>query len=235
MPIQTIDDIWGDMVYPEVLSDNAPRCALCKEEWFDWEDLAEYWIEQCIDDDVMIHPDLVKKIVDTVNAPTDFTFAQCLGIYVPKVWGHRIKTYYSADPIIHEITLSHHGQFNECKHIKSVIIPDDWEAIFENEFESCTSLVSVVIPEGVTEIGNCAFDNCESLTSVVIPDTVTDIGYAAFRGCTSLKSIVIPDSVTEIGPYAFAGCTSLTKVKLPDDVIIDEHTTFDLDMKEEIF
>lgn len=84
--------------------------------------------------------------------------------------------------------------FNECKNLRSVVLPEGMERINDHAFDNCTNLVSVTIPNSVKEIGHWAFSDC-ALTSVNIPNSVTKIGHYAFERCNSLKNVVIPDSV----------------------------------------
>ena len=63
-------------------------------------------------------------------------------------------------------------------------------------FENCKSLKSIVIPEGVTRIAAHSFRNCSSLSSVTVPSTVNEIGSSAFRNCKNLRSITIPSGAS---------------------------------------
>lgn len=116
--------------------------------------------------------------------------------------------------------------FNECKTLKSVVIPDSVVNIGDWAFDGCTSLESVNIPSSVTNIGEGTFRSCKALPGIDIPDTVTKIGDQAFDSCSSLKNIVIPDSVTDIGRIAFSGCKSLTEINIPASVIFIRENAF---------
>ena len=96
--------------------------------------------------------------------------------------------------------------FEDCKSLRSLVIPDGVAVIGNDAFSYCESLKSIIIPDSVTSIGESAFEGCSSLTSLVIPDSVTNIGDMAFYGCFSLRSLVISNSVTCIGDEAFWGC-----------------------------
>ena len=98
-------------------------------------------------------------------------------------------------------------------------IKEGIKIICDRAFEDCKSLRSLVIPDGVTRIGEGAFIGCESLKSIVIPDGVVCIGDETFFGCSSLASLVIPDGVTSIGNGAFAYCGSLKNLVLPESVV----------------
>ena len=101
------------------------------------------------------------------------------------------------------------------------------KVIREQAFSECKHLKSVTIPDTVTTIGECAFDNCSSLKSIVIPDSVTSIGVWAFNKCTSLKTISIPDSVATTLNY-FTGCFSIKK-SLSDNLIVEDGVLYTKD------
>lgn len=98
-------------------------------------------------------------------------------------------------------------------------IKEGTKIICDRAFEDCKSLRSLVIPNSVTSIGESAFEGCSSLKSIVLPDGITSIGDETFFGCSSLASLVIPDGVTSIGNGAFAYCGSLKNLVLPESVV----------------
>lgn len=120
--------------------------------------------------------------------------------------------------IPNSVTSIGESAFSFCSSLKSLVIPDSVTSIDTLAFCYCSSLKSLVISDGVTSIGDGAFCTCESLESLVIPGGVTSIKKMAFSGCKSLKSIVIPDGVTSIGSGAFSGCSSLKSIVIPDSV-----------------
>lgn len=98
-------------------------------------------------------------------------------------------------------------------------IKEGTKIICDRAFEDCKSLRSLVIPNSVTSIRESAFSFCSSLKSIVLPDGITSIGDETFFGCSSLASLVIPDGVTSIGNGAFAYCGSLKNLVLPESVV----------------
>ena len=56
-------------------------------------------------------------------------------------------------------------------------------------FENCRALKSIVIPDKVTSIGYQVFSGCNNLTRVTIPDSVTSISFGVFSDCEKLKEI----------------------------------------------
>ena len=118
--------------------------------------------------------------------------------------------------------------------------------IGHSAFENCRSLKSIIIPDGLQEIGDYAFVNCKSLQSVIIPDSLKFTGNALFAGCSKdlqidsiqfqirdglvltangcrvdscldIEDVVVPAGVTEIGDNAFL-CCSLKTVVIADGV-----------------
>lgn len=117
--------------------------------------------------------------------------------------------------------------FENCKLLKSIIIPDSIKKLSYGTFTNCESLTSVKIPDEATSIYYFTFANCKSLTSIIIPDSVVEIQEDAFAGCDKLSSIVIPESVKGIYQYAFS-CKNLEKITVlnPYCNIYDEVTAF---------
>lgn len=129
--------------------------------------------------------------------------------------------------IPNSVTSIGESAFSFCSSLKSIVIPDSVTSIDTLAFCFCSSLKSLVIPDAVISIGDGAFSTCESLESFVIPGGVTSIEKMAFSGCNSLKSIVIPDGVTSIGSGAFSGCESLKSIVIPDSVTCIGNRTFE--------
>lgn len=129
-------------------------------------------------------------------------------------------------------------------------IKEGTKIICDRAFEDCKSLRSLVIPNSVTSIGNGAFADCGSLKNLVLPESVVSIKgnlFCKWNGevkCLSpnfifedgvlfnkdkstiisfrdkdIISYVIPDYVTSIGGDAFSGCESLTSLVIPDSVV----------------
>ena len=73
--------------------------------------------------------------------------------------------------------------------LRSVVITDREEQIYDNEFYGCTNLQSVTIGNGVKSIGSYAFSGCSSLEGFSFGSNMETIGAEAFSDCTSLTSI----------------------------------------------
>lgn len=95
--------------------------------------------------------------------------------------------------------------------LTSLVITDGI-SIADNEFQDCKNLESVVLPDDLTEIGDQAFDNCIKLAEINIPDSVIAIGMKSFYNCYNLKNITFGSKVKTIGDYAFYGCSNITDI-----------------------
>lgn len=70
-------------------------------------------------------------------------------------------------------------------------------------FEECKVLKTAILPEGLENIGVNMFRNCHMLESVRLPNSLTSIPQGSFENCVSLPLIVIPENVAWIGESAF--------------------------------
>lgn len=113
--------------------------------------------------------------------------------------------------------------FENCKALRSIILPSGVTVINNSTFAGCTLLSSIKILGNVTSIGNSAFSGCTSLaivtildgtTGMIIPASVKSIGDSAFAGCTSLTNITLPANVESLGEKAFENCSKLTSITI---------------------
>ena len=100
-------------------------------------------------------------------------------------------------------------------------IKEGTKIICDRAFEDCKSLRSLVIPNSVTSIGDETFFGCSSLASLVIPDGVTSIGNGAFAYCGSLKNLVLPKSVVSIKGNLFCKWNGEVKCLSPNFIFED--------------
>ena len=61
------------------------------------------------------------------------------------------------------------------------------------DFQDCKSLKKVVLPETLETIGGFSFSGCSSLSEINLPKTITSIGRDAFRGTLITNVIDLPN------------------------------------------
>jgi len=89
------------------------------------------------------------------------------------------------------------GNFNGCKSLTHVSLPDTIESIGKYSFDSCTSLKSFVIPAKVKSIDFDAFYDCPNLESIAYLGTEEpEFGQNIFKNDNKLKTICVPESYT---------------------------------------
>lgn len=136
-----------------------------------------------------------------------------------------------------QVQLEGNSQFENCKNLSEVILPDELNLISPQMFKG-SGFTEIILPSSTTEIGDAAFYDCKKLKQAIIPNKVTSIGVKAFYqcgklahlkisnkttqilddafgSCIDLTRLIVPNSVTKIGTAAFAGCEKLISVTLP--------------------
>ena len=73
--------------------------------------------------------------------------------------------------------------------LRTVVITNREEQIYDYEFYGCTNLKNVTIGNGVKSIGKYAFSGCSSLTGFSFGSNMETIDAEAFSDCTKLTSI----------------------------------------------
>ncbi len=73
--------------------------------------------------------------------------------------------------------------------IRTCKLHESTKFIADSAFNECRSLKSIVIPDQVTTIGSNSFYYCVSLEYIILGQGVTRIEQAAFGKCTALKSL----------------------------------------------
>lgn len=104
--------------------------------------------------------------------------------------------------------------FDECRGLRSIIIPRNLKTIPLGLFRSCYNLQEVDL-SNVERIDEDAFYGCESLKQVVIPASVKYIAEGAFKDCVSLETVIFQGRACKIEEPIFEGCHALKKVVLP--------------------
>ncbi|MBR4967808.1 MAG: leucine-rich repeat protein [Bacteroidaceae bacterium] len=74
------------------------------------------------------------------------------------------------------------------------------------------SLRTVVITDVENEIYDFEFYNCSGLKKVTVGDGVESIGCWAFSGCHNLDEFIFGSNVSSIGEEAFSDCSKMTKI-----------------------
>ncbi|WP_019679659.1 leucine-rich repeat protein [Ruminococcus flavefaciens] len=88
--------------------------------------------------------------------------------------------------------------------IKKVVISIGITRVGDQNFNTCKNLVSVTLPDTLKTIGFVAFSECSALTSIVIPASVTVVEHEAFKSCSNAE-ITISSTDTKIEGGAFSG------------------------------
>ena len=104
-------------------------------------------------------------------------------------------------------------EFNYCKNLKSIHLPDSLEEIGDSEFLGNRALEEVYFGKGLKRIGSQAFCGC-NLKSVVFPDSLEVIGDQAFCNCYDLKYVECGSGLKTITGNAFEKDFNLKEVKL---------------------
>ena len=87
-------------------------------------------------------------------------------------------------------------------------------------FKNCRHLKSVDLPEGLSCIACKTFKGCCSLESIDLPKSVHSIYESAFRDCTSLTRVTIrAERLRRIEPDVFHGCVHLHTIKASPAVL----------------
>ena len=73
--------------------------------------------------------------------------------------------------------------------LRSVVITDTEEEVYDNEFYGCSNLKIVSIGNGVKKIGNWAFSGCSALDYFAFGNSVQSIGEEAFSDCNNVTRI----------------------------------------------
>ncbi len=89
------------------------------------------------------------------------------------------------------------GAFQDCDHIKSIILSDNLTYIGDRAFRNCSSLEHVNIMKGVKYIGDLAFSKCSAMTSAdILTRAYVDLENV-FSDCPAMRYVKCPDGVHE--------------------------------------
>jgi hypothetical protein len=71
--------------------------------------------------------------------------------------------------------------------LRSLVISNNEDSIYDKEFYACSNLKSVLIGDGAVSIGKQAFNGCTSLDSVALGKSMSCIGAGAFNDCYNIN------------------------------------------------
>ena len=76
--------------------------------------------------------------------------------------------------------------------IEEITLNEGFNTLGANDFEDCKKLKSVILPDTLANIGDYTFKGCSALKSVVLPKSLKNIEDRAFQG-SSLTSIIFSE------------------------------------------
>ena len=79
--------------------------------------------------------------------------------------------------------------FEECTHLRKVVMPATMEHIYGAAFASCTRLADVQLNEGLVDIWGSAFYNNKALKQLTLPSSVQGLYRCPFELCDSLQNL----------------------------------------------
>ncbi len=85
---------------------------------------------------------------------------------------------------------SGYSPFYRNTSLRTIVITDEEEEIYNNEFYGCTNLKNVTMGDGVKKIGNWAFSGCSNLDYFNFGSGMQSIGDEAFSDCTNLTMLI---------------------------------------------
>lgn len=113
--------------------------------------------------------------------------------------------------------------FGYNQNLNEVVFDSPLKSIGWGAFRGCSSLKSLVLPEGLDTIYNEAFAHCDKLEYVRFPSTLKDIGTNAFVSCTALKSPILPEGLVDFNINVFANCNCIIELDIPKSVESKEY------------
>ena len=90
------------------------------------------------------------------------------------------------------------------------------QTINTSAFEECFHLKTIILPSSIHLIDDWAFSHCHALRHIDIPRQVEKIGHHAFHSC-DFRELFIPANVTSLAATSFGGNKHLTKVIVDAD------------------
>lgn len=153
-----------------------------------------------------------RKAIELIEAGFDikiisyFEFMSAVEEYKKTHSKITIKVDKKDDAIIYDRALSNASASEKKKLLSGNIVIPAGIKLKNGEFQNCRKITSVTLPEDLIVINRNAFEGCKALEKINFSDKVTHIKSEAFKNCCALNKITIPDSVISIDQHAFAGC-----------------------------
>ncbi len=118
--------------------------------------------------------------------------------------------------------------FENCKHIKRIVLPETIKTVGIWSFLNCTGLTEINLPKSVQTLSSTAFTGCSNLERITV-DSENENYYAEGNCVISssrkllilgIKTSIIPntENVTAIAENAFADCSGLTEITIPENI-----------------
>ena len=101
-----------------------------------------------------------------------------------------LDSLYIGGKITYETSSSYgYSPFYRNTSLRTVVVTNEEDQIYDNEFYGCSNLKNVIIGDGVESIGDYAFSGCSSLDGFSFGSNLKTIGAEAFSDCTNITSI----------------------------------------------
>ena len=178
-------------------------------------------INAIVEEEIEFH----KRIIEDFDYEHNFEFSEIDGyIQIDAYIGFDIEEVHIPE-MINGLPVKVIGEsvFENCKFLKTVILPSCIERILNNAF--CFSgIEEIELPPNIKHIGDNAF--CLSkLNNISLPERLEEIGKGAFAN-TRIKSIIIPGNVKCVPEGAFKSCR-LDSIQIQKGVEIIQKSAFE--------
>ncbi len=88
---------------------------------------------------------------------------------------------------------------------QKLVLHEGIKKIDTNAFNQCKELRSIILPHSLTSLGYSVFLGCSSLEELILSDNLISFSITNIAGCTNLKSLTIPEKCTKVEHY-IASC-----------------------------
>ena len=127
------------------------------------------------------------------------------------------------------------------RYLKTIIIINGVENIFENEFKECYNVNYIELPDSIKNIEEFSFNDCINLKKIKcqdkflkyfnveiyeLPEEETIIKAEIFSDWKSLKKVKLHNKVENIECGAFENCISLQEIEIPNSIYLIPENTF---------